>query len=99
MFIINQQIDSKMSQYYILTKQINIDDVFENLSVMLPSDTVTVTMVKDYSEIMPAKYIRIHTQLLSDAGLTHMVKQITDVYCKDKNIKILKEVEGRVPLV
>jgi hypothetical protein len=66
---------------------------------MLPSDTVSVSMKRDDSGIMPAKYICIHTELLSDAGLVHMVKQITNVYCKDMKFKIVKELEGRTTLV
>lgn len=88
-----------MAQYYILSKQSDIDAVFENLSSMLPSETVTVVMVKDNSEIMPSKYICITTELLSDAGLIHMVKQITDVFCKDKKLRFVKELEGHTPLV
>ena len=88
-----------MAQYYILAKQTDIDAVFENLASMLPSETVTVVMVKDNSDIMPAKYISITTELLSDTGLIHMVKQITDVYCNDKKLRFVKELEGRTPLV
>jgi hypothetical protein len=88
-----------MAQYYIMSKQSDIDVFYENLSVMLPSDTVTVSMKRDDSDIMPAKYICIQTDLLSDAGLVHMVKQITNVYCKDKKFRIVKELEGRIPLV
>lgn len=88
-----------MGQYNILTKQCNVDTMYERLSVMLPSDTVTVSIVTDKTEIMPAKYIRISTELLSDAGLIDMVKKITNVYCNGKQIKIVKELEGRTPLV
>lgn len=88
-----------MSRYYILSKHSDVDAIFENLSSMLPPETVTVVRVNDDSEIMPAKYIRIHTELLSDAGVLHMVKQITDMYCNDKKIKIVKELEGRLPIV
>lgn len=88
-----------MAQYYILSKQCNVDAIYENLSVMLPPDTVTVTVRNDNSEIMPAKYVCIHTELLSDAGLIDMVKKITDMYCNGMKIKIVKELEGRIPLV
>jgi hypothetical protein len=88
----------QMAQYYILSKQSDVDTLYENLSSMLPPDTVTVSMVNDKSEIMPAKYIRIRTALLSDAGLIDMVKTVTDVFCKDRKIKIIKDLEGRIPL-
>lgn len=88
-----------MAQYYILSNQCNVDAIYEQLSVMLPPDTVTVTLVNDNSGILPAKYICITTELLSDTGLVHMVKQITNVYCNDKKIRFVKELEGRTPLV
>lgn len=88
-----------MGQYYILSKQCDIDAIYENLVSMLPPDTVTVAMVNDNSDIMPPKYIRIHTDFLSDAGLIDMVQKITMVYCKDKKLRIVKDLEGRIPLV
>lgn len=88
-----------MSYYYIVTKQNDFDMFYENLSVMLPPDTVSVSHRLDNNDIMPAKYICLYTELLSDAGMLHMVKQITDVYCKDKKFKIVKELEGRNALV
>jgi hypothetical protein len=88
-----------MAQYYILSKQSDVDVLYENLSVMLPPETVTVRKITDKSEIMPAKYISINTDLLSDAGLIDMVKKVTDVFCNGRKIKVVKELEGRVPLV
>lgn len=76
-----------------------MDVLYEHLSLMLPPDAVTVAMVTDKSEIMPTKYIRIHTETLSDVGLMHMVHQITNVYCNGKKYKVVKDLEGRVPLV
>jgi len=88
-----------MAQYYILSKESDVDALYEHLSLMLPPDAVTVAMVTDKSEIMPAKYIRIQTETFSDVGLMHTVHQITEVYCKGKKYKVVKDVEGRVPLV
>lgn len=88
-----------MAQYYILSKQCDVDAIYENLVTMLPPDTVTVTLVNDKSGIMPARYVRIYTELLSDAGLVDMVKKITDVYCATRLIKFVKELERYTPLV
>lgn len=88
-----------MAQYYILSKQCDVDVFYEHLSLMLPPDAVTVSLVTDKSEIMPAKYIRINTETFSDVGLDHMIHEITKVYCNGKKYKIVKEVEGRIPLV
>jgi hypothetical protein len=88
-----------MGQYYILSKESDVDALYENLSTMVCPETVTVRLITDNSDIMPAKYIYINTNLLSDAGLINMVKQITDVFCNGRKIKVVKELEGRVPLV
>jgi hypothetical protein len=88
-----------MAQYYILSKQSDVDALYENLSQFLCPQTVTVRKITDNSEIMPSKYISINTELLSDAGLLNAIKQITDVYCNGRKIKVVKELEGHVPLV
>lgn len=88
-----------MAQYYILSKESDVDALYEHLSLMLPPDAVTVSLVTDMSDIMPAKYIRINTETLSDVGLMHMIYDITKVYCNGKKYKVVKDVEGRIPLI
>lgn len=85
-----------MSIYYIFAKEEYIDEVFNELS-QLHTSVCTSIMVVDNRGIMPSKYIRVLTDVLTDVGLVDMIKKNTHIV--SKNIKILKELQSRMPLV
>jgi hypothetical protein len=82
-----------MTQYYIFAKDADIDGLFAELS-QVPS--VTSIIVRDNSGIMPARYVRVSTEMLTDVGLIHRLKN-TAVF--QRKIKIMKELESYMPLV
>lgn len=85
-----------MTNYYIFAKESDIDAIIEDLSHM-PSDTITSVVVKDNSGVMPTRYIRVHTELLTDAGLVDMIKKTTAVF--SKKVRIMKELQSVVTLI
>ena len=82
--------------FYLLAKQEDIMGVFEELS-HLPSDTFTSIMVKDNSGIMPAQYVRLSTELLTDVGLVDVLKKTTTIFAK--GVKILKDLHESSTLI
>lgn len=85
-----------MLHYYVLAKEDAIDDIFQDLS-SLPSSMLTSIIVRDNSGIMPSRYIRVSTEVLTDAGVVDTIKKNTQVF--RHNIKMLKTLEAKVVLV
>ena len=85
-----------MTQYYIFAQEAVIDTIVDELSG-LPAETITYVVVKDNSGVMPPRYIRVSTDVLTDVGLVEMIKQKTLVF--NQKIRIVKELQSRIPLV
>lgn len=85
-----------MTNYYVFAKDDDIDEVFDELC-KLPTSTVSSILVRDNSGIMPARYVRVFTEFLTDVGLVNMINENTDAFSKE--IKVVKELQSRVTLV